>query len=212
MEAILSGLVLGIVISTVLNIILKIRLRKLKRNLSHKQAAYTLFNAMISGNAELVSVELLNSTPLIYLRPMKDIFVRYYSSRLNKINQTEALMLGAYLWQVHNLSLPDRKDYILSLLYEAAEPVQLEVWTDLLVQAVILENQLQGESELDNVAELIGFIITISNQENNGDDLSELFEIKINKMLRSASFNRYWQNRVEITMMRICNSLCINNI
>lgn len=209
MEAILSGLVLGIVISTVLNIILKIRLRKLKKNLSHKQAAYTLFNAMISGNTELVSVELLNSTPLIYLRPMKDIFVKYYFSHFSQLKQTDALNFGFYLWGIYNQLLLDRKDYILSLLYEAAEPVRLQIWSDLLVQSIILENQLQEEGELNDIAELIGFIITISNQENNGGKLSEIFEAEIKKVLEVASFNEAWKNKIEVATMRICVSLNI---
>lgn len=209
MEAILSGLILGIVISTVLNVILKGRLSRLKKNLDHKQAAYTLFNAMISGNSELVSVELLNSTPLTYLRSMKDIFVRYYSSRLNKINQTEALALGSYLWQIHNLILPDRKEYLLALLYESAKPVKLELWSELLVQAIVLENQLQEEAKLENVVELIGFIITISYQENHGEKLSEIFEAEIKKILDVASLNEAWKNKIELAMMRVCNSLYI---
>jgi hypothetical protein len=208
MEAILLVILTALlVISILANVALVIGFREFQQESKKGWLINHLYETMITSQDKLIGVELLNSTPLEYLKDRGTVIVLYYFSRLNRANQTEALDLGCYFWKINNQLSLDRKEYILGLLYQAAGSVKTEIWADLLVQSVILENQLQEDSELDHLAELIGFIITISNQIDNGERLSEIFEAKINTLLEVMSFNESLKNKIEVAMMRICNSL-----
>lgn len=212
MEAILAILAGILVVTIISSIISKLRISRLKKELHREQIINNLYKAMISKEAGLVSIELLNSTPLDYLKQIKIIFIKYYFSRFSQLNQNDALMFGSYFWEIQNMLKSDRKEYLLNILYKAAEPIKLEIWADLLVQAIILENQLQDEGKLNDVAELIGFIIIISNQENSGEELISLFETKVSQLLKSISFNETFKNKIEIAMMRICVSLDVEDL
>lgn len=209
MEAILAILAVIFIFSLFSNVILNIRLRKSAKELHREQSINRLYDRMIAGSANLVSVEILNSTPLVYLKQVKQTLVRYYLSNFNHTDQTKALALGSYLWEIYNQLRSDRKEYLLNILYEAGESVKLEIWADLLVQAIVLENQLQDDGQLNDVAELIGFIITVSNQGDNGEKLNELFEARTNTLLTVMSYSEALKNKIEVAMMRICNSLSI---
>jgi hypothetical protein len=209
MEAIFAILAVILVVSILSNIVFNLRLKNLKKELYREQSINRLYDRMIAGKADLVSVEMLNFTPLVYLKQTKQTLIRYYLANFNQLNQTKALMFGSYLFEIYNMLKTDRKEYLLDILYEAGESVPLKIWSDLLVQAIILENQLQEEGQLNDIAELIGFIITVSNQGDEGDELIALFEAEVKKVLASTLFNEALKNKIEIAMMRICNSLSV---
>lgn len=183
------------------------RARKIFQNESSKTH---LLIAMLEQNQKsgTFDVNIFNITPLEVIKEIRRTIVQHYFICFNKL---PALILGYHLSQIRTVVISEYRDYLMSLLYQAAEEVKIDVWGNLLTQAIIAETVTQDPTDLDKTAELIDFIITIAEQQELGLEVSQLFEGKIKRILLSDHFNEGWKNKIEVAMMRICTSLNVEN-
>ncbi|MFZ2310400.1 MAG: hypothetical protein WAW11_02550 [Patescibacteria group bacterium] len=186
--------------------IFKLKVKRIRKIVYNETSKTNLLTAMLeqSQKSETFDVNIFNITPLEVIKEIRRTIVQHYFICFNKL---KAVTLGDHLLQIRAVVISDRRDYLMSLLYQAAEEIKIEVWGNLLTQAIIAETVAQDPADLDKTAEVIGFVITIAEQQELGLELSQLFEGKIRRILLSDHFNEGWKNKIEIAMLRINNSL-----
>jgi hypothetical protein len=186
--------------------IFRLKVKRIRKIFYNETSKTNLLMAMLeqSQKTGTFDVNIFNTTPLEVIKEIRRTIVQHYFICFNEL---KAVILGDHLLRIRTVVISERRDYLMSLLYQAAEEVKIEVWGNLLTQAVIAETVAQDPTDLDKTAELIGFVITIAEQQELGLELSQLFEGKIRRILLSDHFNEGWKNKIEVAMLRINNSL-----